>query len=85
MVSFDSFVAFLFLLFLGEKPRKGLISSLSLFFFIVLVFALDQMAEGTAQSSRYVKLKKDQAPLEDITPGELNQPIAVPQVKLLAF
>lgn len=32
--------------------------------------------------SRYVKLKKDQAPLEDIQPGELNQPIDVPQVSL---
>ena len=32
--------------------------------------------------SRYVKLRKDQAPVEDITPGELNQPIDVPQVSL---
>lgn len=38
-----------------------------------------QMAEGTAHS-RYVKLTKDQGPLEDIKPGELNQPIEVPQV-----
>lgn len=30
--------------------------------------------------SRYVKLTKDQTPTEDITPGELNQPIQVPQV-----
>ncbi|CAL0329402.1 unnamed protein product [Lupinus luteus] len=32
--------------------------------------------------SRYVKLTKDQdhSPLEDITPGELNQPIHVPQL-----
>lgn len=37
------------------------------------------MAEGSAQS-RYVRLTKDQGPLEDITPGELNQPIQVPQV-----
>ncbi|KAL5571636.1 hypothetical protein UlMin_021233 [Ulmus minor] len=37
------------------------------------------MAEGNVQS-RYVKLTKDQAPLEDITPGELNQPIEVPQL-----
>lgn len=37
------------------------------------------MEDGTAQS-RYVKLTKDQAPLEDIKPGELNQPIEVPQV-----
>ena len=43
------------------------------------------MAEGTAQSSRYVKLKKDHAPLEDITPGELNQPVEVPQVRSLRF
>lgn len=39
-----------------------------------------KMSEGIAQSSRYVKLKKDQAPVEDITPGELNQPIEVPQL-----
>ena len=39
------------------------------------------MAEGNAQS-KYVKLTKDQAPLEDITPGELNQPIEVPHVCL---
>ena len=43
------------------------------------------MSEGIAQSSRYVKLKKDQAPVEDITPGELNQPIEVPQVRSLWF
>ncbi|XP_042048899.1 cell number regulator 6-like [Salvia splendens] len=30
--------------------------------------------------SRYVKLTKDQAPMEDIKPGELNQPIDVPQL-----
>ena len=40
------------------------------------------MAEGE-NASRYVKLTKDQAPLEeDIRPGELNQPINVPQVQL---
>ncbi|WMV20123.1 hypothetical protein MTR67_013508, partial [Solanum verrucosum] len=39
----------------------------------------DQMAEG-GNASRYVKLTKDQAPREDIKPGELNQPIDVPQV-----
>ena len=44
-----------------------------------IVLQSDQMAEGGAQS-RYVKLTKDQAPLEDIKPGELNQPIDVPQV-----
>lgn len=32
--------------------------------------------------SRYVKLTKDQdAPLEEIRPGELNQPVRVPQVR----
>ncbi|KAF3433150.1 hypothetical protein FNV43_RR24252 [Rhamnella rubrinervis] len=39
------------------------------------------MADGTVQS-RYVKLTKDQAPLEDIRPGELNQPIDVPQLNV---
>lgn len=37
------------------------------------------MADGTGHS-RYVKLTKDQVPVEDIRPGELNQPIEVPQV-----
>ncbi|KAI8540268.1 hypothetical protein RHMOL_Rhmol09G0249800 [Rhododendron molle] len=37
------------------------------------------MADGSVPS-RYVKLTKDQAPLEDIKPGELNQPIDVPQL-----
>ncbi|KAL6972552.1 Cell number regulator 6 [Sarracenia purpurea var. burkii] len=37
------------------------------------------MAEGGVPS-RYVKLTKDQAPLEDIRPGELNQPVDVPQL-----
>lgn len=38
------------------------------------------MAEGNPQS-RYVKLTREQeAPSEDITPGELNQPIQIPQV-----
>ncbi|OMO91866.1 hypothetical protein COLO4_18053 [Corchorus olitorius] len=32
------------------------------------------------QQSRYVKLTKDQALVEDITPGEPNQPIDVPQI-----
>jgi hypothetical protein len=32
------------------------------------------------ERSHYVKLTKDQKPLEDIKPGELNQPIEVPQV-----
>ncbi|KAG2672193.1 hypothetical protein I3843_13G027800 [Carya illinoinensis] len=39
------------------------------------------MADGNMHpQSRYVKLTKDQAPLEEITPGELNQPIQVPQL-----
>ncbi|KAK0582799.1 hypothetical protein LWI29_029688 [Acer saccharum] len=33
--------------------------------------------------SRYVKLTKDQGPVDDITPGELNQPIQVPQLILV--
>ena len=37
-----------------------------------------QMAER--KQSHYVKLTKDQAPMEEIRPGELNQPIDVPQV-----
>ncbi|ESR58598.1 hypothetical protein CICLE_v10021961mg [Citrus x clementina] len=38
------------------------------------------MADG-GQQSRYVKLTRDQAPVdEDITPGDLNQPIQVPQL-----
>ncbi|CAK8564784.1 unnamed protein product [Lathyrus sativus] len=32
------------------------------------------------ERSRYVKLTKDQTPHEDINPGELNQPIEVPQL-----
>lgn len=71
------FAFFLFLL--GEKRRRGWFRVFS------LIFVLDQMSEGIAQSSRYVKLKKDQAPVEDITPGELNQPIEVPQVRSLWF
>ncbi|KAL5744296.1 hypothetical protein ACOSP7_027156 [Xanthoceras sorbifolium] len=39
------------------------------------------MAEGGGHS-RYVKLTKDQAPVEDIRPGELNQPIEVPQLNV---
>jgi hypothetical protein len=42
------------------------------------------MAEDATSShpSRYVKLTKDQdAPTEDIRPGELNQPVHVPQVR----
>ena len=43
------------------------------------------MAEDATSShpSRYIKLTKDQdAPAEDIRPGELNQPVHVPQVSL---
>ncbi|CAN1248746.1 Cell number regulator 6 [Linum perenne] len=41
------------------------------------------MGDGGISQSRYVKLTKEQAPsAEDITPGELNQPIQVPQVTL---
>jgi hypothetical protein len=46
------------------------------------------MAEDATSShpSRYVKLTKDQdAPAEDIRPGELNQPVHVPQVSLSFF
>ncbi|KAK1558744.1 hypothetical protein Q3G72_006130 [Acer saccharum] len=32
--------------------------------------------------SQYVKLTKDQGPVDDITPGELNQPIQVPQLNI---
>ncbi|CAA3010716.1 cell number regulator 6-like [Olea europaea subsp. europaea] len=38
------------------------------------------MAEERINPSKYVKLTKDQAPLEDIKAGELNQPIDVPQL-----
>lgn len=45
----------------------------------------DQMAEGGGHS-RYVKLTKEQTPVEDdIKPGELNQPIEVPQVSLAIY
>ncbi|CAI0393771.1 unnamed protein product [Linum tenue] len=37
------------------------------------------MGDASGQS-RYVKLTKEQGPAEDITPGELNQPIQVPQL-----
>ncbi|KAI3508179.1 hypothetical protein L1887_23183 [Cichorium endivia] len=40
----------------------------------------DQMADGD-NPSRYVKLNKDQAPVE-VNPGELNQPIEVPQLNV---
>lgn len=39
------------------------------------------MAEGSGHS-RYVKLTKEQTTVEDIKPGELNQPIEVPQVSI---
>ena len=38
------------------------------------------MAEGNV--SRYVKLTKEQTVVEEIKPGELNQPIEVPHVSL---
>ncbi|KAK6155877.1 hypothetical protein DH2020_010125 [Rehmannia glutinosa] len=38
------------------------------------------MAEEISHPSRYVKLTKEQAPTEDINPGELNMPIDVPQL-----
>ncbi|GER46532.1 PLAC8 family protein [Striga asiatica] len=38
------------------------------------------MAEEISHPSRYVKLTKEQAPTEDINPGELNLPIDVPQL-----
>ncbi|WVZ03842.1 hypothetical protein V8G54_024648, partial [Vigna mungo] len=46
-------------------------------------FGVDNRGIGEMEErnqSRYVKLTKDQSPLEDITPGELNQPIQVPQL-----
>ena len=43
------------------------------------MFVESDMADVNAQS-RYVKLPKEQVPVEDITPGELNQPVQVPQV-----
>ncbi|KAK4777108.1 hypothetical protein SAY86_005796 [Trapa natans] len=39
------------------------------------------MADGS-RKSHYVKLTKDQAPLEDIKAGELNQPVEVPQLNV---
>ena len=50
------------------------------FFFFKWIWFRDQMMADTGNPSRYVKLTKDQAPLDDIKPGELNQPIEVPQV-----
>ncbi|KAL8049879.1 hypothetical protein ABFX02_06G047700 [Erythranthe guttata] len=41
------------------------------------------MAEEMSHPSQYVKLTKDQAPMEDINPGELNQPIDVPQLHVV--
>ncbi|CAN0921809.1 Cell number regulator 6 [Linum grandiflorum] len=39
------------------------------------------MGDNGSTQSRYVKLTKEQAPpVDDITPGELNQPIQVPQL-----
>lgn len=39
------------------------------------------MSDGGAPS-RYVKLTKEQAPVDEVNPGELNQPIQVPHVCL---
>ncbi|KAL8167499.1 hypothetical protein V2J09_008998 [Rumex salicifolius] len=39
------------------------------------------MADGT-RASHYVKLTKEQAPLEEIKPGELNQPIPTSQMNV---
>lgn len=36
--------------------------------------------EGSNRPSHYVRLRKEKDPVEDITPGELNQPVNVPQV-----
>ncbi|EPS64703.1 hypothetical protein M569_10081 [Genlisea aurea] len=47
---------------------------------VASVFRSRNMADEMDQSSRYVKLTKEQAPLEDIKPGELNMPIDVPQL-----
>jgi hypothetical protein len=42
---------------------------------------LEMAALEETSASRYVKLGKEQdAPVEDIRPGELNQPVHVPQV-----
>lgn len=60
-----------------------MVLDLSIFSF-VCVGGRFQMGDGAAPS-RYVKLTKDQAPLEDIKPGELNQPVEVPQVFLEFF
>ncbi|KAJ0113394.1 hypothetical protein Patl1_00160 [Pistacia atlantica] len=64
---------------------QGVISALLATFLISLLIhtcvLLDQMADGHAQS-RYVKLTRDQTPSEDITPGELNQPVEVPQLNV---
>lgn len=43
------------------------------------------MADETSNPSRYVKLTKELAPMEDIKPGELNQPIDVPQVICVSY
>lgn len=41
------------------------------------------MMSDVTVPSRYVKLTKDQdVPLEEIRPGELNQPVRVPQVRV---
>lgn len=42
------------------------------------------MSEGGAPS-KYVKLTKEQAPVDEVNPGELNQPIQVPHVCLSLY
>lgn len=45
-----------------------------------VIFLFYAMADDNVKS-RYVKLRKDQdGPVEEIVPGELNQPVQVPEV-----
>lgn len=47
----------------------------------LVVSAAMAAAQELDTASRYVKLSKDHdTPLEEIRPGELNQPVHVPQV-----
>lgn len=61
------------------------LSFLSQFHFLLIWFITVknwiQMSGGGAPS-RYVKLTKEQAPVDEVNPGELNQPIQVPQLSL---
>ncbi|KAJ4847262.1 Cell number regulator 6 [Turnera subulata] len=49
-----------------------------------MISGIIEMAEGSNNPSRYVKLTKEQqeGAIEDIKPGELNQPIQVPQLNV---